>query len=73
MNFQPLNFHSISLFKTSFILKFSDKVNLEKNLFISKSIDNLLHSFFNDWFLFLSDQHNYETFCSFLGTLHKSS
>ena len=54
-------------------MKFSDKVTLENTLFVSKSINNLLPSLFNDWFLFSSDQHNYETSCSSLGNLHKSS
>ena len=72
INFQPRNTHSSPLFK-SFILKFSDKVTLENTLFVSKSINNLLPSLFNDWFFFSSDQHNYETSCSFLGNLHKPS
>ena len=61
INFQPHNFHSSRLFKKSFILKFSGKVTLENTLFVSKSINNILPSLFNDWFLFSSDQHNYET------------
>ena len=61
INFQPHNSHSSPLFKTSFILKFSDEVTLENTLFVSKSINNLLPSLFNDWFLFSSDQNNYET------------
>ena len=40
---------------------------------ISKSMNNLLPSLFNDWFLFSSDQHNYETSCSSLGNLYKPS
>ena len=71
INFQPHNSHSSPLLKRSFILKFSDKVTLENTLFISKSINNLLPSIFNDWFLFSSDQHNYENSCSSLGNLHK--
>ena len=73
INFQPHNFHSSRLFKKSFILKFSGKVTLENTLFVSKSINNILPSLFNDWFLFSSDQHNYETSCSSLGNLHKPS
>ena len=42
-------------------------------LFVSKSINNLLPSLFNHWFLFSSDQHNYETSCSSLGNLYKPS
>ena len=73
INFQPCNSHSSPLFKRSFILKFSDKVTLENTLFVSKSINNLLPSLFNDWFLFWSDQQNYETSWSSLGNLHKLS
>ena len=57
--------------KNFFILKFSDKVILENTLFISNSINNLLPSLFNEWFLFSSDQHNHETSWSSLGNLHK--
>ena len=60
-NFQSLNSRSSPLFKRSFVLKFSDQVTLENTLFVSKSINNLLPSLFNDWFSFSSDQHNYET------------
>ena len=70
MNFQLRNSHSSPLFKKSFILKFSDKVNLENTLFVSKSINNLLPSLFNDRFLFSSDQYNYETSWYYLGNLH---
>ena len=74
INFQPRNSHSCTLSKKKrFILKSSDKVNLENPLFVSKSINNFLPSLLNDWFLFSSDQHNYETFCSSLGNLHKLS
>ena len=73
INFQPRNSHSTPLFKRSFILKFSDKVSSENTLFVSKSINNRLPSLCNDWFLFSSDQHNYETSCSSLGNLHKPS
>ena len=73
INFQPRNSQSSPLFKNSSILKFSDKVNLENTLFVSKSINNLLPSLFNNWFLFSSDQHNYETSWSSLDNLHKPS
>ena len=73
INFQPRNSHSSPLFKRSFILKLSDKVTLENTLFKSKCINNLLPSLFNGWFLFSSDQHNYETSWSSLGNLHKFS
>ena len=54
-------------------MKFSGKVNLENTLFVSKSIDNLLPYLFNNWFLFSSDQHNYETSWFSLDNLYKSS
>ena len=73
INFQPHNSRSSPLFKRSFILKFSDEVTLENTLFVSKSINNLLPSLFNDWFLFSSDQHNHETSWSSLGNLYKPS
>ena len=61
INFQPRNSHLSPLFRKSFILKFLNKVNLENTLFANKFISNLLPSLFNDWFLFSSDQHNYQT------------
>ena len=48
INFQGRNSPSSARFKKSFILKFSDKVTLENTLFVSKSINNLLPSRFND-------------------------
>ena len=73
INFQLRNSHSSPLLKKSFIMKLSDKVNLKNTLFVSKSINNLLTSLFNDWFLFSFDQHNYENSWSSLGNLHKPS
>ena len=73
IHFEPRNSHCSPLFKKSFILKFLDKVNLENTSFVSKSINNLLPSLFNDWFLFSSDQYNYETSWSHHGKLHKPS
>ena len=63
INFHPSKSHSSSLFKKCFIPKFPDRVNLENTLDVSKSFNNPLPSLFNDWFLFSSDQHNYETSC----------
>ena len=59
---------TLVFYSKKFILKFSDEVNLENTLFVSKSINNLLPSLFSDWFLFSS-----ETFWSSLGNLHKPS
>ena len=58
---------TLVFYSKKFIVKFSDEVNLENTLFVSKSI-NLLPSLFNDWFLFSS-----ETFWSSLGNLPKPS
>ena len=52
-------------------MKFSDKVNLENALYVSKSINDLLPSLFNNCFLFSSDQHNHKTSWSSFGNLHK--
>ena len=57
MNFQPRNCHTSLLFRNISVLKFTDKINLEIVLFISKSINNLLTSTFNNWFVFSSDIH----------------
>ena len=53
------------------MLKFQDKICLENILFVSKSLNNLSPSFFNAWFSFSSDQHNYETSSSTQGNLMK--
>ena len=66
-----LTFSHETLFKKSLFLKFSDKINSENTLFVSKSIHNLLPSLFNDWLLFSSDQYNYESTWSSLGNRHK--
>ena len=57
MNYQPQNSHNSPLA----VLKFKDKINLENILFISKSINNLSPSLFNNWFVFSSDTHKYNT------------
>ena len=66
INFQPKNSHTSPLFKQSSILKFQDKICLE-----NKSLNNLLPSVFNTWFVFSSDQHSYETSSSTQGILIK--
>ena len=59
MNFQPQNSHTSPLFRKTSVLKFKDKLNFENILFISKSINNLLPSLLNNWFVFSSDTHKY--------------
>ena len=49
MNYQPRKSHTSSLFRKAAVLKFKDKINFK---FISKSINYLLPSLFNDWFVF---------------------
>ena len=49
------------------------KINLENILFISKSINNLLPSLFNNWFVFSSDTHKYNTSWSSDDKLQKYS
>ena len=58
-------------FKQNSILKFQDKIFLENNPFVCKSLNNLSPSNFNTWFSFSSDQHNYETSSSTQGNLMK--
>ena len=61
MNYQPPNSHTSLLFRKAAVLKFKDKINLENRLFISKSINNLLPSPYNNWFVFSSDTLKYNT------------
>ena len=58
MNFQSRNSHMSPLFRKTSSLKFKDKINLENVLFINKSINNVLSSLFNNWFVFSSDHGN---------------
>ena len=73
MNYQPQNSHTSPLFRKAAVLKFKDKINLENILFISKSINNLLPSLFNNWFVFSSDTHKYNTSWSSNNKLPKYS
>ena len=73
MNYQPRNSHTSPLFRKAAVLKFKDKINLENILFISKSINNLLPSLFNNWFVFSSDTHKYNTSWSSDDKLQKYS
>ena len=60
MSFECKNAHSNVLFLRHEIIKIPGKIIMENCLFISKSI-NYLPPFFNHWFTFSSDSHNYET------------
>ena len=52
INFQLTNPHTSPLFIQNFILKFQDKICLEKILFVSKPLNNLITSVFRTWFSF---------------------
>ena len=54
MNFKDQLFHSIPLFSENNILKFIDKITLEKILFVNSI-------FLVGWFTFSGDLHSYET------------
>ena len=71
INFQPRNSHTSPLSKQNFILKYQDKICLEKILFVRKSLKNLSPSVFNTWFVFSSEQQSYETSSSTQGILIK--
>ena len=73
MNYQPRNSHTGPLFRKAAALKFKDKINLGNIFFISKSINNLLPSFFNNWFVFSSDTQKYNTSWSSNDKLQKYS
>ena len=69
MNFKPRNFHTSLLYLRLSVLKLLDKIFLENYLLISKAINSLLPSLFNDWFTFASEAHRYETSSSIMGLL----
>ena len=73
MNDQLRNSHTSPLLRKAAVLKFKDKINLENISFISKSINNLSHSLFNNWFVFSSDTHKYNTSWSSNDKLQKYS
>ena len=73
ITFQSRNCHSSPLFSKLKLLKFSDKVNLENVLLISKFINSLLPLVFNNWFTFCSNVHNYDATSSATCKLFKPS
>ena len=73
MNYQPRNSHTSPLFRKVAVLKFKDKINVENISIISKSINKLLPSLFNNWFVFSSDTHKYNTSLSSNDKLQKYS
>ena len=56
--------HTSSLFSESNIIKLPDEISIENCLFVTKSLNNQLREIFNNWFVFSSDTHRYETSCS---------
>ena len=64
--------HTSFLFSASNIIKLPDKISIENCLFVSKSLNNQLPEIFNNWFVFPSDTHRYET-CSEKGMLKVKS
>ena len=56
--------HTSSLFSESKIIKLPDKIFIENCLFVSISLNNQLPEIFNNWFIFSSGTHRYETSCS---------
>ena len=69
MNFKPRNFLTSPLYLRLTILKLPGKIFLENCLLISKAINNILPSLFNDWFTFSSETQRYETSSSTMGLL----
>ena len=65
--------HTSSLFSESNIIKLPDKISIENCLFVSKSLNNQLPEIFNNWFVFSSDTHRYETSRSEKGMLKVKS
>ena len=65
--------HSSSLFSDSNIIKLPEKSFIENCVFVSKSLNNQLPEIFNNWFVFSSDTHRYETSCSEKGMLKVKS
>ena len=73
ITFQSRNYHSSPLFSKLKLYRFNDKVLLENVLLISKFITSLLPPIFNNWFVFCSNIHSYETTSSATCKLFKPS
>ena len=73
ITFQSRNCYSRPLFSKLKLLKFNDKVLLENVLLTSKFINSLLLPVSNNWFIFCSNIHNYETTSSTTCKLFKPS
>ena len=53
--------HTRSLFSEFNITRLPDKIYIEHCLFVSKPLNNQLPEIFNNWLVFSSDTHRYET------------
>ena len=73
MDFQARDSYSCLLFKSNHILKLEDKILTENILFINKSFNSLLPPIFESWFIFCSDDHNYQTVSSTADKIFKPS
>ena len=70
MFFQSRNSHTGPLFRASKIRKSFEKTALENCIFISKSLERLLPSIFNNWLKFYFESHSHDTRWSNLGYLN---
>ena len=61
MFFQNRNAHTGPLFKTSKMLKFSDKVALENCILIGSPFHKSLPKIFCDWFMLSFESHTHNT------------
>ena len=73
ISFQPRDCYLSPPFEKQNLLKFEDKIQLEKVLLVSKYFDNILPSIFDNWFTLFSDMHTYNTAASLTGRLFKPS
>ena len=67
--FQRRNSHTDPSFEVPKFLKSFDKTTLQNFISISKSLNDLLTSIFNNWFKFYFESHTYDTRWSNLGHL----
>ena len=73
MYFLKRNAHTGPLFQDSGILKLFDKISLGNCMFISKSINKILPGVFHNWFIPISDSHDYDTRLSEAGCIKVAS
>ena len=61
INNHPKDSQLAPLFKQNNIFDFEDKILIGDMIYVSKSINNLLQPILNNWFIFCSEIHNYNT------------